>query len=311
MMLDINKLRNSRRYLSQVLTLVESDKPSDQDKRIEILEQLPTSEQTTRIGISGSPGVGKSTFIEAMGMHAVTQGHKVAVLAVDPSSPKTKGSILGDKTRMTKLSAHEQAYVRPSPSQCALGGVARRTRESILLFEAAGYDFIMIETVGVGQSEVDVANMTDLMTLLLPPVGGDSLQGMKKGILELADIIVVNKADGDLKKLAQSMQREYKQAFNLLAQETAPEILTCSSIDGSGIHETYNAIHDFLTKAQDSDAFTNKRRKQRELWFQSELTDFVMTQFYKNTPQANLTKAIDSTLKDNQLPNIAIKKYLT
>ncbi|MBY0431424.1 MAG: methylmalonyl Co-A mutase-associated GTPase MeaB, partial [Rhodospirillales bacterium] len=198
-----------RRALARAITLVESTRPDHRRAAEALLEQvLPNTGRSVRLGISGVPGVGKSTFIEALGLHLTRQEHRIAVLAVDPSSPRSGGSILGDKTRMEELSRDERAFIRPSPSGCTLGGVARRTREVMLLCEAAGFDVVIIETVGVGQSETAVADMVDMFLLLLVPGGGDELQGIKKGIVELADLVVVNKADGDLAAAAERAAAE-------------------------------------------------------------------------------------------------------
>lgn len=254
-------LEQGDRYaLSRAITLVESYRPdhrlSAQKLLGRILEaerekatQMPPPPSTLRIGLSGSPGVGKSTFIEAFGMHLVNSGHKVAVLAVDPSSTRTGGSILGDKTRMTLLSREDNAYVRPSPSRGTLGGVARNTNEAIVLCEAAGFDVILVETVGVGQSETMVADMVDMFVLLVPPAGGDELQGLKKGIVELSDLVLVNKADGPLENAARNAQLEYTSALKYVKRDTGPwtsRVMRVSSQTGKGINEAWDAMVEYF-----------------------------------------------------------------
>ncbi|MBL4894234.1 MAG: methylmalonyl Co-A mutase-associated GTPase MeaB, partial [Emcibacter sp.] len=212
-----NLLKGQRRALAKAITLVESSRADHQVEAQALLSDiLPHTGKSIRLGFTGTPGVGKSTFIEAFGLYLTGQGYKVAVLAVDPSSTRTGGSILGDKTRMELLSKDPLAFIRPSPSGCALGGVARRTREAMLLCEAAGYDVVLIETVGVGQSEIAVADMVDMFLLMLSPGGGDELQGIKRGIMELADLVIVNKADGDLKPAAIRAAADYKSALHLM-----------------------------------------------------------------------------------------------
>ncbi len=228
---DIDGIRQgNRRALAKAITLVESKLDEHRHDAQKILEQvLPETGNSIRIGITGIPGVGKSTFIEAFGLYLIEQGKKVAVLAVDPSSPIAGGSILGDKTRMELLSRQEEAFIRPSPSEGALGGVAQKTRETMLLCEAAGYDVILVETVGVGQSEYQVAGMVDFFMVLMLPNAGDELQGIKKGIMELADALVINKADGESENLAQQTRSHYQSAMNLLRHTTAwtPRVMTC------------------------------------------------------------------------------------
>ena len=226
-------LTGDRRALAKAITLVESQRPQDVETAQRLLKRvLPHTGNSIRIGITGVPGVGKSTFIEAFGQHVIEQGHRLAVLAVDPSSPVAGGSILGDKTRMEALSREEAAFIRPSPAGRALGGVAFKTRESLLLCEAAGFDIILVETVGVGQSEHQVAGMVDFFLLLMLPGGGDELQGIKKGILELADAIVVNKADGSSESLARTTQQHYRSAMSLLRHDDFWEPKVASILEG-------------------------------------------------------------------------------
>jgi LAO/AO transport system kinase len=237
-------LSGNRRSLAKAITLVESKLTAHREQAQGILEQvLPHSGNSIRIGITGVPGVGKSTFIEAFGLYLIEQGKRVAVLAVDPSSPIAGGSILGDKTRMEELSRREEAFIRPSPAEGALGGVAQKTRETMLLCEAAGYDVILVETVGVGQSEYQVAGMVDFFMVLMLPGGGDELQGIKKGIMELADALVINKADGDSEKLATMTQRQYTSAMNLLRHTSfwTPRVMTCSALKTINIDQSKRA----------------------------------------------------------------------
>lgn len=237
-----------RRALARAITLVESTRKDHRLRARALLERLgPPNSVARRIGLSGTPGVGKSTFIEALGMRLVRDGHRVAVLAVDPSSTRSGGSILGDKTRMEQLARSPAAFIRPSPSDGTLGGVARRTRETIRLVEAAGFDTVLVETVGVGQSETMVADMTDVFVLLLAPAGGDELQGVKRGIMEIADLIVINKADGALKPVAEITRAEYASALHLIRRrghdpEGYPMALSCSATAGEGLDKVWEAI---------------------------------------------------------------------
>jgi LAO/AO transport system kinase len=241
--------QGDRRALAKAITLVESTRDDHRQQTVELLETLiPDASNSIRIGISGAPGVGKSTFIEVLGSHLIQLGYSVAVLAVDPSSAVTGGSILGDKTRMENLAFTEKAFVRPSPAGSTLGGVTRRTRESMLLCEAAGFDIILVETVGVGQSEMAVADMTDMFLLLLLPAGGDELQGIKRGIMELADLILVNKADGDQVALAARTTSDYRSAVQFLASRFdgwQTPVMSCSSINDEGIIEAWAQVDAF------------------------------------------------------------------
>lgn len=273
-----------RRALARAITLVESTRPDHRARATELLARLPRRE-ALRMGLSGTPGVGKSTFIEALGLHAIAQGHRVAVLAIDPSSARTGGSILGDKTRMTRLAQDERAYIRPSPTSGALGGVARRTREAALLAEAAGYDVIIIETVGVGQSETEVAGMVDMFLLMLLPGSGDELQGIKRGIVELADMIVVNKADGDLLAQAKRVQSDYAAALRMLrpssAEETAwrPQVALCSALHGAGIGELWDSVSQFSALMRQSGALERTRAQQAKRWMWKEVRETLLERF--------------------------------
>jgi LAO/AO transport system kinase len=252
--------------LARAITLIESTAPQHAEDAEELMKLLlPHRDHSVRIGITGVPGVGKSTFIEAFGLYLCEQGHRVAVLAVDPTSVVSGGSILGDKTRMENLSRHPAAYIRPSPSGGALGGVTRKTRETITLCEAAGYDVILIETVGVGQSEIAVRSMTDFFLLLALTGAGDELQGIKKGIVEMADAIAVTKADGDNVIAAERLQLELAQVLHLLAPATAgwkPEVLTCSAVKGSGIPEVWAVVEKFRKEMMASGEWDARRLRQ-------------------------------------------------
>ena len=262
-------LAGNRRDLAKAITLVESKREIDRLKSQQLLETLlPNTGNSIRIGITGIPGVGKSTFIESFGMYLIGQGKKVAVLAVDPSSPIAGGSILGDKTRMELLSREENAFIRPSPSVGALGGVAQKTRETILLCEAAAYDVIIVETVGVGQSEYEVASMVDFFLVLMMPNAGDELQGIKKGIIELADALIINKCGGESVHLAQRTRTQYQSAINLLHFTSfwTPKVMTCSSVEQSGIDAIWGMLIDFYFTALSNKALEKKRAKQNAEW---------------------------------------------
>ena len=270
-------LAGERRALARAITLVESGRDDHRAQSVELLERLAGSgRQALRIGLSGTPGVGKSTFIESFGMMLTQQGLKVAVLAVDPSSARSGGSILGDKTRMERLSRAPNAFIRPSPSQSALGGVARRTRDAVSLCEAAGFDVILIETVGVGQSETMVADMTDLFILLLAPAGGDELQGVKRGIMEMADIILVNKADGDLKSAATRTCADYAGALRLLRKraqdpEGFPKAMTVSAMEEAGLETAWGEMQALAAWRRENGHFDGRRADQARHWFEEEV----------------------------------------
>lgn len=273
-------LAGKRRALARLITLIESSRADHRAAAEALLDQLaPHTGKAIRIGISGVPGVGKSTFIESFGLYLIEQGHKVAVLAVDPSSRRTGGSILGDKTRMEHLARHEGAFIRPSPSGGTLGGVARRTAESILAVEAAGYDVVIVETVGVGQSETAVADMADIFLLLLQPGAGDDLQGIKKGIVELADLIVVNKADGDLANAANRAVADYRAALHLLrpvSRHWSPPVLPASAVTNQGLPEIWQKIGAYAEIMQREGLWQARREEQAvgRLW--SEVADALL-----------------------------------
>ena len=275
-------LAGDRRALARAITLVESgrtDHRADADRLLEYVARA--GRQALRIGLSGTPGVGKSTFIEAFGTSLTGQGKRVAVLAVDPSSARSGGSILGDKTRMERLARDPLAFIRPSPSQTELGGVARRTRDAVALCEAAGFDVVLIETVGVGQSETIVSAMSDIFLLLIAPGGGDELQGVKRGIMEIADIIVVNKADGDLKPVATRTAADYAGALRLLRKregdpEDFPKVLTVSSLDGVGLDQVWSEIETLAGYRQKTGYAEARRAEQAELWFEDEVKQALL-----------------------------------
>jgi LAO/AO transport system kinase len=283
--------------LAQAITLVESTRAEDRPGADALLERLlPRTGKSIRLGISGAPGVGKSTFIETFGLHALKQGHRLAVLAVDPSSRIGGGSILGDKTRMAELAADPRAFIRPSPAGQTLGGVARRSREALLLCEAAGHDVVLVETVGVGQSETAVADMTDMFLLLLQPGGGDELQGIKRGIVELADLILVNKADGDMMEAAGRTAADYQHALRLLRPATAgwqPEVLRCSALTGAGIPEVWNKVEAFR-KAVGSKAIAERRARQARAWLRAELADSLMDAIARHPDLARRLPALEA-----------------
>ena len=256
--------------LGRAVSLIESTAPADRVRAGELLTQLGAAARpSVLVGISGVPGVGKSTFIDGMGSRLLTQGHKVAVLAVDPSSTVSGGSILGDKTRMQKLAGDPRAFVRPSPTAGTLGGVAPRTPETIALCEAAGFDVIIVETVGVGQSETSVADLADVFLVLMLPGGGDELQGIKRGLMERADVIAVNKADGSNAERAQSTARDYRTAMHLMRGRDAagpPPVLTCSAMDGTGLDEVWSALLERRLGLVESGVLAARRREQRVRW---------------------------------------------
>jgi LAO/AO transport system kinase len=269
-----------RRSLAQAITLIESTRSEDRDAAIQLLELLtPHAGQSIRIGISGVPGVGKSTFIENFGNHVIDQGHQIAVLAVDPSSAISGGSILGDKTRMETLSKHIKAYIRPSPAGRTLGGVTRHTRETICVVEAAGFDVVLVETVGVGQSEIAVAAMTDIFMLMLLPGGGDELQGIKRGIIELADLVVVNKADGDLAAAAGRSAADYRSALSFLHPrhlDWEVPVETCSALENKGLDKIWQIVERYRKTMSMNGEFEKSRAAQAKAWLWSETAETLL-----------------------------------
>ncbi|MFH2064457.1 MAG: methylmalonyl Co-A mutase-associated GTPase MeaB [Pseudomonadota bacterium] len=279
-------LNGDRRLLSRAITLIESSLPLHQQIAGELLDTLlPYTGKAIRLGITGVPGVGKSTFIESIGIYLTAKGHRIAVLAVDPSSKRSGGSILADKTRMEKLSVDSNAFIRPSPSGGTLGGVARKTRETMLLCEAAGFDIILVETVGVGQSETTVASMVDFFLVLMLAGAGDELQGIKKGVLELADAVVINKADGDNIKKAQYARKQYENALHLLRPSSAvwsPPVQTCSALEHSGMDQVWDMILSHREKTVAASEFAMKRKRQSLDWMWSMVEDGLQVRFEKN-----------------------------
>ena len=302
-------------FLSKAITLVESTNIKHQQKANEILNCcLPHSNKSIRIGITGVPGVGKSTFIETFGKYLTAQGKKVAVLAVDPSSSLNKGSILGDKTRMEALVTDENAFIRPSPSGTSLGGVAQKTRESIILCEAAGFDIIIIETVGVGQSETVVHSMVDFFLLLKLAGAGDELQGIKRGIIEMADAIVINKADGDNKQNAKIAKVAFNRALHLYPLKESkwqPKVLTASALHNSGIEEINNMILTYIAITKENAYFNKKRNEQNKFWLLSTIEQQLKTNFYQNPKIKNaLQEEIDNLENGKTTPFNAAKRLL-
>jgi len=272
--------RGDRRSLARAITLIESTRADHRRAADRLLRAiLPHTGGSIRLAISGVPGVGKSTFTEALGLHIIDRGHRVAVLAIDPSSPRAGGSILGDKTRMEILSRNAAAFIRPSPAGGALGGVGRRTREAILACEAAGFDVVIVETLGVGQSEFAVADMVDMFLLLLAPSGGDDLQGIKKGIMELADAVIVNKADGDLAAAAERTRADFSAALSLLRPASphwVPSVTACSALTGAGIDEAWRTVERFQGAMTDAGHLEARRADQARAWMWSEVNETLM-----------------------------------
>jgi LAO/AO transport system kinase len=295
-------LAGDRTVLGRALTLVESRRVDHQERAQELLMRLlPKAGNSHRVGITGVPGVGKSTFIDALGTTLTGQGHRVAVLAVDPSSSRTGGSILGDKTRMARLSTDPAAFIRPSPTTGTLGGVAAATRESIVVMEAAGYDTVLVETVGVGQSEIAVANMTDTFLVLMLARTGDSLQGIKKGVLEIADVIAVNKADGEFVRQAQNAAGELATALQLLYPADAPwvpPVLTCSGATGAGLAELWSEVERHRSESQSAGRFEARRSQQRIGWMWATVEDRLVSAFKHRPDVRRLATDLEAQLRD-------------
>ena len=310
-----NILKGNISFLSRAITLIESTNSDHKKKANEILERcLPYANNSIRIGITGIPGVGKSTFIESFGTHLTNLGKKVAVLAVDPSSSIHKGSILGDKTRMDKLVTNTNAYIRPSPSGTSLGGVAQKTRESIILCEAAGFDTIIIETVGVGQSETVVHSMVDFFLLLKLFGAGDELQGIKRGIIEMADAIVINKADGDNIKNAKIAKIAFAKALHLYPPKEngwQPEVLTASALNNLGIENIQKMIWKYIAHSKEQNFFNKKRNLQNKHWLFATIEQQLKTQFYEKAAiKKALTKEINNLENGKSTPFNAAKRLL-
>ncbi len=293
-----------RRALAQAITLIESTRPEHRVKAAQLLESLmPSTGNSVRLGISGVPGVGKSTFIEAFGNHITQQGHRVAVLAVDPTSALSGGSILGDKTRMETLSRNPNAFIRPSPAGKTLGGVTRRTRETLLLCEAGGFDVVLVETVGVGQSETAVAEMTDMFLLLLLPGGGDELQGIKRGIMELADLILVNKADGDSKVIAERTVTDYTMALHFLhsrSKNWQPRVQALSALNNQGVADVWETVNDFQAKL--GDEIQHRRSAQAVNWLWAETADRLLDDLKGDASVRKRVAGLERDVTEGKLP---------
>jgi LAO/AO transport system kinase len=302
----VRELRaGDRRALAKAITLVESTRPDHQAEAQRLLDQLlPDTGRAARIGITGVPGAGKSTFIEAFGLYLIGQGKRVAVLAVDPSSARSGGSILGDKTRMPRLSVAGEAFIRPSPSGGSLGGVARRTREAMLVCEAAGYDVVVVETVGVGQSETTVASMVDFFLVLMLPGAGDELQGIKKGIVEIADGLAINKSDGDNVGRAKHAAAEYRAALRLFRHTSPnwdPPVLTVSALEARGMNEVWDVVEEYRRKLGETGELAQKRREQQRAWFWSMLRDGLERHFLARPDVRQLVPELEAAVGEGRL----------
>jgi GTPase len=300
--------------LAQAITLVESRLPEHGAKALQIIERvLPKTGNSIRIGITGVPGVGKSTFIEALGLHLVEQGHRIAVLAIDPSSKISGGSIMGDKTRMEQLSGHENAFIRPSPSAGSLGGVARKTREVMLLCEAAGYDVVLIETVGVGQSETMVHSMVDFFLLLMLAGAGDELQGIKRGIMELADGVAINKADGDNIPAAQRALTDYRNALHLMQYpypDWSPPVELCSAMTGSGIPECWSMVEEFRRIMDANGTLQQKRSVQSRDWMLETIYTALQDRFISHKDVVSMLPDLERAVQSGELPPLVAANQL-
>jgi LAO/AO transport system kinase len=319
--MDVNELAEriaagERRALARGITLVESSRADHRVEASQVLAALPKGRQALRIALSGTPGVGKSTFVEAFGMMLTGQGLRVAVLAVDPSSARSGGSILGDKTRMDRLSRDPNAFIRPSPSQTHLGGVARRTREAVALCEGAGFDVVLIETVGVGQSETVVAQMADLFLLLLAPAGGDELQGVKRGIMEMADIILVNKADGDLKPVAMRTCADYSGALRLMRKRAQdpddfPKAMMVSALEEQGLQDAWEQMRTLDQWRREKSFFAATRAAQAQYWFEEDVRAALLAQLDDKGIRAQMRELGENVASGGIDPAVAAQKMLT
>lgn len=309
-------LAGNRRALARAITLVESGRADHRETALLLLDRLAAAgRQALRIGLSGTPGVGKSSFIEAFGLFLTAKGLKVAVLAVDPSSARSGGSILGDKTRMDRLSRDARAFIRPSPSQTHLGGVARRTREAVALCEGAGFDVVLIETVGVGQSETMVAEMCDLFVLLLAPAGGDELQGVKRGIMEMADLILVNKADGDLKAAATRTCADYAGALKLLRKrpqdpEGYPRAMTVSALEEQGLEPAWAAMEELTGWRTAKGLFAARRAEQARHWFEEEVRQALLARLTADADSRRAMERLGREVEKGRSPSEAAREML-
>ena len=311
-------LAGDRRALAQAITLIESTRADHRERADALLaELLPYTGQkggkSVRLGITGVPGVGKSTFIERFGLSLIERGRSLAVLAIDPSSKRGGGSILGDKTRMEELSRNPAAFIRPSPAGATLGGVARRTREAMLLVEAAGFDTVLVETVGVGQSETAVADMVDMFIVLLLPAGGDDLQGIKRGVIELADLIVVNKADGDLKATARRSVADYRHALRMLRSPTAgwtPEVRTASALTGDGVTEVWTTVERFNTAVGEK-GIARRRAAQARDWMWNEVGETLLSELRRHPEVKRLVPGLEREVEAGKsTPAAAARRML-
>ena len=308
-------LDGDRRALAKTITLIESSLPAHREMAGMVIDKLlPYSGKAVRLGITGVPGAGKSTFIESLGMMLIDQEHRVAVLAVDPSSKRSGGSVLADKTRMEKLSVQERAFIRPSPSGGTLGGVARKTRETMIVCEAAGFDVMIVETVGVGQSETTVASMVDFFLVLMIAGAGDELQGIKKGILELADAVAVNKADGSNVEKAELARKQYENALHFLTPASlswTPPVLSCSALEMTRIDVIWEAVLDHEKKLRNTGELEEKRQKQALDWMWALVEEGLMLRFYKNKEVVRQLPKVTRAVKSGRTaPTVAASKLL-
>lgn len=307
-------IKGNRAILSQAITLIESSLPAHQEIAKELITLcIPVSGKSLRIGITGVPGVGKSTFIESFGKIITSRGKKTAILAIDPTSERTKGSILGDKTRMELLSTDPNAFIRPSPSGGSLGGVARKTRESIILCEAAGFDTIIVETVGVGQSETAVHSMVDFFLLLMLAGAGDELQGIKRGIMEMADAIAINKADGSNIQKANQAKAEYKNALHLFPPTLSkwePKVVTCSSLSGDGINGIYEMVLEYEQLTKSNGFFSNRRNDQALYWMYESINENLKDHFYQNSKIQNKLEVLSKEVLNDKKSSFAAASEL-
>jgi len=298
-----------RGTLSRAITLIESTRDADQRKARSIVDRcVPAAETSIRVAVTGVPGVGKSTFIDTLGQLLVDQGRRLAVLTVDPTSERSKGSILGDKTRMRDLSTHEDVFVRPSPTAGTLGGVARKTREAIILCEAAGYDTLLVETVGVGQAEVKVHSMVDFFLLLALAGAGDELQGIKRGIVEMADAIAINKADGENRGPAEDARAEYERALHLLGETESgwePPVLTCSAITAEGVREVWEAVQGYRSHTTANGFFETQRRRQARHWMYQTIERRLREDFFSSPPVDAAREQVENAVLAGELSSFA------